>query len=132
MAKKLTLLFGVIFLLVGLLGFIPNPIVGRQGVFETNAGHDVVHLIVGAVLLVAWRQGERYATLSLYTFAGLYLLIAILGFATVGAQGSGLLLGFLHVNGADNWLHLALALALGLAGVAAQGHLTIHRTSLQH
>ena len=35
MAKKLAMLFGIVFVLVGALGFISNPIVGEGGYFQT-------------------------------------------------------------------------------------------------
>jgi hypothetical protein len=58
MAKTLALVFGVVFVVAGILGFIPNPIVGRDALFHTNAVHNLVHLIIGAVLLFGWKSGE--------------------------------------------------------------------------
>lgn len=111
MTKKLSILFGAVFVLVGVLGFIPNPIVGMGGLFETNMAHNIVHLVVGLILL-AVASKETSAALAMKLFGVVYLLIAALGFF----MGGGMVLGFLTVNGADNWLHVVLGVALLAAG----------------
>ena len=50
-AKNAAILFGVVFLLVGVLGYVPNPIVGPAGIFATNSLHNVIHLLSGIALL---------------------------------------------------------------------------------
>lgn len=99
MAKTLSKVFGVVFLAVGILGFFKDPILG---LFDVDLGHNIVHLVSGAILL-AW-AGRR----ALLVVGVVYLLVAVLGFVV----GTGELLGLVHVNGADNWLHVVLALAL--------------------
>jgi hypothetical protein len=58
MAKTLALVFGIVFIVVGILGFIPNPIVGHDALFHTNSVHNLVHLIIGIVLLIGAGAGE--------------------------------------------------------------------------
>jgi hypothetical protein len=111
MTKKLAILFGAVFVLVGVLGFIPNPIVGAGALFEANMAHNVVHLVVGIALL-AVASKETSAGLAMKVFGIVYLLVAALGFF----MGSGMLLGILYVNSADNWLHVVLGVALLAAG----------------
>jgi hypothetical protein len=41
-ARNAAILFGVVFILVGILGYIPNPIVGPTGLFATNSLHNVI------------------------------------------------------------------------------------------
>ena len=55
MAKTLAILFGVVFLLIGVLGFVPAlaPNEMLLGIFHVNAAHNVVHLLSGAVALWA-------------------------------------------------------------------------------
>jgi uncharacterized protein DUF4383 len=55
MAKTLALLFGVVFLLIGVLGFVPGVTTDEMlfGIFHVNAAHNVVHLLSGAVALWA-------------------------------------------------------------------------------
>ena len=43
MAKRLAMIFGVVFVLVGLLGYVDNPLVGPVGMFATNGTHNLAH-----------------------------------------------------------------------------------------
>ncbi len=116
-SKNITIAFGSVFVLVGVLGFIPNPIVSSEGLFEVNAMHNLVHLLTGAAFLFGGLVLEGKETLTLRVVTGAYFGVAILGFLTSGNT----LLGLVHINEADRWLHLGLALAmLGAALVATQ------------
>jgi hypothetical protein len=116
------MIFGVAFVLVGLLGYVPNPLIGPTGLFMTNGPHNMTHLLIGVILLIASRQSEHAAYLSNVTFGALYGLLALMGFASIGGHGHTNLLGMVHINGADNWLHVFLALAM--IGVAMAAHRT--------
>lgn len=117
MAKTLAIVFGAVFVLVGVLGFVDNPLVGSMGLFETDTAHDLVHVVIGAVLLfVAFTAPQKSAT-WLKIFGVVYLLLAVLGFLMVPEGGE--LLGLVAMNHADHWLHVGLAIALLIAGVVA-------------
>ena len=108
-ARVLAQLFGVTFVLVGLLGFVPNPIVAPDGIFAVNAAHNLVHVLTGAAFLAgAWLGHARTTVIGIGVA---YVGVAILGFLTSGDS----LLGLIHINAADRWLHAALAAAI-LAG----------------
>lgn len=99
--------FGWIFLVIGILGFFSNPIVGSGAWFHADFNHNLVHLLTGLIMLwVAYKAMDRART-TLKTFGWIYLIIAILGFFLV--SGTGTLLGLVEINGTDNWLHLVLA-----------------------
>jgi hypothetical protein len=118
MAKKLAYVFGVIFVLVGLLGFVSNPLVGAGAMFETDLMHNLVHLLFGVILLVvAWKAAEKSA-LWLKILGVVYLVLAILGFLMV-SEG-GMLLGLVSTNAADHWLHIVLGIVLVGAGFYAK------------
>ena len=114
MAKKLAILFGVVFVLVGVLGFIPNPIVGASGIFETNTMHDLVHLALGIVLLGVGMLAEKKSALALKAVGIIYLLVALLGFLI--APDGGSLAGLITLNMADHILHVVLGVVLLGAG----------------
>jgi hypothetical protein len=116
MAKKLAVVFGVVFVLVGVLGFIPNPIVGAGGIFVTDTLHDLVHLIIGIVLLIVAVNAPSKSSLWLNIFGVVYLLLAVLGFLTI--PSGGMLLGLVTMNTADHFLHVVLGIALLIAGIA--------------
>ena len=126
MAKRRSIILGAAFLLVGLLGFVDNPIIGPNGYFATNDAHNMVHLLIGAIMVIAGYVSGRAAFLSLIVFGAAYLLLAIMGFAQIGTAGAGMLLGVVHINGADNWLHLALGIVLLAAGLKS-GPIVIDR-----
>ena len=114
-SKIICVAFGTVFLLVGLVGFIPNPLVSSEGIFETNLMHNLVHLLTGAAFLFGSviLEGKEQATLKTVTAA--YFGVALLGFFTSG----NMLLGLVHINEADRWLHLGLAMAMVVAAIGA-------------
>lgn len=110
-SKTLSLVFGVVFILVGILGFIPNPLVSPDGIFAVNTMHNLVHVLTGIVFIVGGRMG--YARNTIIGIGIAYVAVTILGFLT--PEGSHLL-GLVHINQADRWLHAGLAVAILAAG----------------
>ncbi len=117
MAKKFAMLFGIVFVIVGILGFIKNPIVGAGGYFETDLLHNLVHLVIGVLLLYGQGKGEAQAATFLKVVGIIYLLLAVLGFLMPG----GKLIGLVAVNMADHWLHLVLGVIITAIGFSAKG-----------
>ena len=111
--KTAAIVIGVVFILVGVLGFIPNPIVYDDGIFAVNPAHNLVHIISGIVLL-AGAYTSLGSALTLKIIGVVYALVAVLGFMMSG----DMLLGLVHVNGADHALHVVLALVILIAGFA--------------
>jgi hypothetical protein len=117
---NLALLFGFIFIFVGILGFIPNPLVSPTGLFMVNVPHNFVHILTGLLILSGpFLFKGREATLLI--IAGLaYGLVAVLGLI----MGEGMLLGFIMINRVDNFLHVALSAALLIAGFMSRNQIT--------
>jgi hypothetical protein len=114
MFKKLAILFGVVFLLVGVLGFIPavSPVHSDGmryllGLFMVGGVHNVIHLLSGAAALLGASKSEKYAKLYFQVFGSVYALVTVIGFIQKTT-----VLGIFHVNTADNFLHLVLAVAI--------------------
>jgi hypothetical protein len=117
MIKTMANVFGVVFLLVGILGFVPGVTDNGHllGVFHVNTAHNLVHIVSGIAALVAAGISYRAARNYFRIFGVIYALVAVLGFVTGGTEP---LLGIIANNEADNWLHVAIAavsLALGFA-----------------
>ena len=131
-AQAVTLLFGAVFLLIGVAGFIPgltshygdlgfagpDSTAELLGTFQVSVLHNLVHLLFG-VAGVAMARSEVGARTYLVGGGTIYLLLWILGLVLVGGGGKG---DFIPVNNEDNWLHLGLALALlGLGLLLPEG-----------
>lgn len=109
MAKTLVMVLGVVFVVIGVLGFFNNPILG---IFEVDAVHNVVHLLSGLVALFMASLGEASAKTYAKIFGLVYGLVAVLGLV----MGEGKLLGLMQINNADNYLHILLTVVLLYAG----------------
>lgn len=95
-------ILGAVLLLVGIIGFIDNPLVGPDGLFSVNSLHNLVHLLSGAVGLGIGIWGSIIAARWFNKVFGIvYALVAVLGFAGLA--------GFLDANMADHVLHTILA-----------------------
>ncbi len=108
------MILGVVFVVVGVLGFFNDPVLG---IFEVDAVHNIVHLLSGLVALAMAAMGESSARTYARIFGVIYLLVAVLGFIT-GTDEK--LLGLMEINNADNWLHVGLTLLLLYAGFASK------------
>ncbi len=110
-AKTAALVIGVVFLAVGVLGFLPNPLVSPTGLFAVNPAHNLVHIVSGLVLLAGAYTGLG-ASLALKIVGIVYGAVAVLGLVSSG----NMLLGIILMNAADHWLHVALAAVILAAG----------------
>lgn len=117
MAKTLALVFGYVFLIVGILGFFSNPIVGQSGIFHTDLNHNIVHLLSGIIFLWVGYAAASKAGTVMKIFGVVYLLVAVLGF--VLAPNGGSILGLIDTNVADTYLHVVLGVVILLAGIKA-------------
>jgi len=109
MLKKAALVVGVVFLLLGLLGFIPalTPDGKVLGILAVNGLHNMVHLLSGIAFLVASQRSD-WSSLTFKVMGVVYALVTVLGFL---AGDGGSILGLIIVNTNDNILHLILTAA---------------------
>jgi hypothetical protein len=120
--RLLATIFGAVYLLVGLLGFAVTGGVGFVatdgglflGVFEVNPLHNVVHLLIGAALLIAGLSNVRAARGVNPIVGAAFLAFGILGLFILNTQAN-----ILAINGWDNVLHFASAIVLLAVGLAA-------------
>jgi len=130
LVQSLAALVGVIFLVVGILGFIPGitthygdlSFAGHDsgakllGVFQVSILHNLVHLLFGVVGLVLAKTADGART---YLIGGgvVYLALWVLG--VIGGAN------WIPANTADNWLHFGLG--VGLIGLGYAGSRTAPR-----
>ncbi|MCU1508744.1 MAG: hypothetical protein JWR53_845 [Glaciihabitans sp.] len=121
--RLLAVIFGAVYLLVGVLGFFYTMGVGFfatsggkiLGLFEVNIFHNVAHLLIGAALLIAGLSSVRAARATNTTVGAAYLLLGIIGLFLVGTSAN-----ILAINAADNVLHFASAVLLLAVGLGAE------------
>jgi hypothetical protein len=116
MIKTAAVLFGIVFILIGILGFVPGITDNEMllGIFHVNAAHNVVHLLSGAVALFAGMTSFGASRMYFRIFGVVYGLVAILGLMNMGQHT--MLLGLISNNDADTFLHIAIAAVSLLLG----------------
>jgi hypothetical protein len=131
--QKAALAVGIVFLAVGVLGFIPGITTNYSalaiyshhsdalllGIFQVSILHNIVHLLFGVAgfLLARTVSGARN---YLVWGGAIYLVLFVYGLI-VGQRSAA---NFVPVNTADDFLHLVLGagmLALGLALTRRRG-----------
>jgi Domain of unknown function (DUF4383) len=126
--QTVAMVVALVFLLVGILGFIPGitsnyddlKFAGHSsdaqllGIFDTSILHNIVHLLYGVAGLAL---APTYDGARNYLIGGgvIYLALFLYG-AIWGADEGGA--NWIPVNWADNILHLVLASGMILAGLA--------------
>lgn len=124
MIKRIAIAFGVIFMIVGVLGFIPavtpitdDEVTGRLlGVFAVDPAHNVVHLVTGLIAVAVGLASEEASRMYFKVFGVIYGLVALLGFG----YGNAPILGLIANNLADAVLHAVIAVVALFLGF---GHL---------
>ena len=123
--EVVALVFGVVFLVVGIAGFIPGITTDYDtmtwaghhsdakllGIFEVSVLHNIIHLAFGVAGIVMSRSMRLART---YLIAGgvVYFAVWIYGVSINRDDAAN----FIPVNDADNWLHLGLAVAMIVIG----------------
>ena len=124
--QKAALAVGAVFLLVGILGFIPGittdydsvTFAGHEsgarllGIFDVSILHNLVHLafgVAGLLLARTWSGARGF----LIGGGVIYLVLWQYGLV-IDFEKS---INFIPVNSPDNWLHFALGVVMVLLGV---------------
>jgi hypothetical protein len=125
--QKAALAVGAVFLLVGILGFIPGITTNYDtmtfashhsgaallGIFNVSILHNIVHLAFGVAAFV---MARTFGGARAYLIGGgaIYFVLFLYGLVIDHHSAAN----FVPVNQADNWLHLVLAIGMVGLGVA--------------
>ncbi len=117
-AQLYALVFGVVLVAAGIMGFFyssdfgsPGDVDGVLGILDVNGWHNVVHIVTGGLGLLAFSGGYYYARQYAFGLGAVYIVVAIWGF--IVGDGDAIL-SIIPVNTEDNILH-ALIAAVSLA-----------------
>src|SRR5213080_242789 len=124
-ARLYALVVGSVLVAAGIIGFFYNAHFGSGsdvfghdtsvkvfGILAVNGWHNVVHLVTGALGLLAAGYAARVYAFGL---GFVYIVVAVWGFI-IGSGDS--ILTIVPVNTADNVLHLVLGILGIVAGLA--------------
>ena len=137
-AKSAAVSVGAVFLLVGILGFVPGVTSNYDtltfasheseaellGIFQVSILHNLVHVLFGVAGLAAARQ-VRHVVPYLVGGGVIYLALTVYGVLIDHDSAAN----FVPVNSADNWLHLVLGIGMVALGLVIQRQLRTGATS---
>jgi hypothetical protein len=124
--QQIAMLVGIVFLAVGILGFIPGittnyddmTFAGNEsgaellGIFQVSILHNIVHLLFGVAGLAMARTFDGARTF-LIGAGVIYLVLFVYGvLVSAGSDGN-----FVPTNSADDVLHLLLGAGMVTLGV---------------
>ena len=129
--RHFALVFGIVFLLIGLASFIPGLLAdpaadepalaieaarGRlMGLFPVNIVHDLIHVIFGIWGIVAYRSFPA-ARVYAKSVAVIYAVLVVMGFIPILNTTFGLA----PIYGHDIWLHALLAIVAAYFGFRSE------------
>lgn len=120
MAKTISKIMGVVFILVGIIGFLAPGLLGMH----LSLAHNLVHLISGALALYFGFAGTLSgARLFCIIFGVVYGLLGVAGFLLGGSGGAHTV--DVPAHGADSSLFKALPGSLELASMDHIVHLLL-------
>src|SRR5690348_13622409 len=112
MAKTVCKILGVVFLLVGVLGFVKPDLLGAH----LTMPHNLVHIVSGVIALYFGFAGTLSAAKAFsLVFGVVYLALGILGMALGTGEQRMWIVGPLHLGQADHGIHILLGVIF-LAG----------------
>lgn len=117
MVRILAIIFGVLLIFLGVAGFLPQQFMKDGlllGYFEANQMHNLVHLVTGVIAILC-ATSYRAAKWFFKIFGIIYAIFAILGFFWKGDFN----MIMMHLNRADNYLHVVIAIIFLYLGFLA-------------
>lgn len=141
MAKTIATIMGVVFILVGLLGFVLRDMLSDALGMHLSLTHNLVHLISGAVSLYFGTAGTISGARTFdILFGVVYGLLGLLGFLvghqavpTPGVPGPAgdniwkVIIGHLELGAADHVVHILIAIVYLIGGFMTRTHTTVAR-----
>jgi hypothetical protein len=127
MIQKAATWFGIGFILIAILGFLPGVVTQDGmllGIFQVDTIHNIIHLLSGVVALVC-AGSLSGARMYFKVFGVIYALIALIGFI----QGQTVL-SIMGTNMADNILNALIAVASLLFGFGMKSSETMSTPSM--
>ena len=138
--RYFALVFGVVYLIVGILGFVPSliPLPPEApplaidasygylfGLFPVNIIENIVHMAIGIWGLTAWRDWQTARGFS-RSNAVIFGILAVLGFI----PGLNTVFGLVPLHSHNIWLHAVTAIIAAYFGWAAVSRTSERETTV--
>jgi len=115
MAKKIATLLGVVFILVGLVGFLKHDLLGAH----LSTLHNIVHLVSGALALYFGLKGTpAQAKLFCIIFGIVYGLLGVVGYLMGDSANDRMwrVMEGLELGRMDHIIHILLGVLFLIGG----------------
>lgn len=108
--RKLAHLTGYLFLIFGILGYIPGITEENYlfGIFHVNSTNNFIHILTGLVAVGAARKTPKTMQIFFQLLGVVYTAWGLVGFHLMDRP----IFGIIASNLADSWFHLLLGIAL--------------------
>jgi hypothetical protein len=114
MAKTVCKILGVLFLLVGVIGFVSPNLLNAH----LSPIHNVIHIVSGAIALYFGFAGTLSgAKVFSLVFGVVYLALGILGLALGTGADKMWMVGPLHLGQSDHGIHILLGVIFLVGGL---------------
>ena len=81
--------FALSFYAAAAVGFVPNPLLGPDGLFVANTAHNLVHLLTAVGFTAVALAGTKPSVAFMRAFGAIYALTGVIGFLATGFGGHG-------------------------------------------
>jgi len=128
--RVFVLILGIVFVLVGVMGFLPAPFVTTPhdmhgvtvhtshgyllGLFPVNLLHNLVHILFGVAGIASYASGVSASRVFARFVAISYAVLAVFGLI----PNLDTVFGLIPIHGNDVWLHGLIAAASAVFGWA--------------
>ena len=103
--KTYGMVIGAVLVLLGLVGFVNNPVLG---IFGVNLAQNLLHLVGGALIL--WLASKGSARPTNMWVGVIALVVGVLWFVPFTGGVGGLLEQIFNINASISYLHVAVGI----------------------
>ena len=119
MLRKCSKIFGILMILIGVLGFVPGITEKEMflGMFRVHVLLNFIHLATGLLAYFVGRMGVKPTRVLFQVLGVFYAIFGILGFAHAHKP----MFKVVAHNMADSWLHIVIAVFCIFMGFVYKG-----------
>lgn len=121
LARSWLLFTGVVLIVVGVVGFVPNPLVGTTGLVATDNVHNIIHVLTGALALGLVYGMAADIGMAAILFGALYAAVFVITLISPTLFG----IFSVAVNPIDHLIHIGVAVVSLALGYMARGRRTL-------